>query len=165
FVSCPRLLKTAEGVNVLVERKKGDKVERVLTNIEYCDFARYGIEDKPLEEGGRYSRFTCNTNILFARLQEIEKAVSLCPYPGLLINIKPATFVSSSGEKKQIAMGRLESTMQNIADVFIEEHPVSSEPKTEKTFVMYNDRKKTISTTKKAYVPGGSLQETPEQGF
>jgi len=140
-------------------------VERVLTNIEYCDFVRYGIEDKPLVEGGLYSRFTCNTNILFARLEEIEKAVDLHPYPGLLINIKPASFVSSNGEKKQILMGRLESTMQNIADVFIEEHPVASESKTSHTFVMYNERKKTISTTKKAYIPGGSLQETPEQGF
>ncbi|MBX9743618.1 MAG: hypothetical protein K2X08_00205 [Chlamydiales bacterium] len=165
FVSCPRLLKAAEGVNVLIEKKRDSLVERMLTNIEYCDFIRYGIEDVPLVEGEPYSRFTCNTNILFARLEDLEQAVQKCPYPGLLVNIKPANVSLADGEKRQISMGRLESTMQNIADVFVEKHPLGSPLKTDRTFVMYNERKKTISTTKKAYFPGGSFQETPEQGF
>lgn len=53
--------------------------------------------------------------------------------------------------------------MQNIADVFVEEKGASLT--TEKTFVTYNQRQKTISTAKKAYVPGGALQETPENCF
>ncbi|MDP1609333.1 MAG: UTP--glucose-1-phosphate uridylyltransferase [Chlamydiales bacterium] len=165
FVSCPRLLKAAEGVNVLVEKKRDAFVERMLTNIEYCDFVRYGIDDAPLVQGEPYSRFTCNTNILFARLEDLEQAVQKCPYPGLLVNIKPANVSLADGEKRQISMGRLESTMQNIADVFVEQHPLGSPLKTDRTFVIYNERKKTISTTKKAYLPGGSFQETPEQGF
>jgi hypothetical protein len=165
FVSCPRLLKAAEGVNVVMERKNGECVERVLTNIEYCDFARYGIDDTPLEAGGKYSRFTCNANILFANLEDLKKAVEVCPFPGLLINLKQANIVLENGEKKEIAMARLESTMQNIADLFVEEHPLGSVPKTDRTFVMYNHRRKTISTAKKAYFPGGLFQETPEQSF
>lgn len=165
FVSCPRLLRAAEGVNVLVERKEKAFVERVLTNIEYCDFARFGIEDAPLSPGGIYSRFTSNANILFGRLEDLQRAVALCPYPGLLINMKPASCAFENGEKKTITLGRLESTMQNMADVFVERHPLDSPSKTERTFVMYNHRRKTISTTKKAYTPGGAFQETPEQCF
>jgi UTP---glucose-1-phosphate uridylyltransferase len=159
FASCPRLLQAAEGVNVLIE--KGKRV--VLTNIEYCDFAKFGIEDRPLKEGEPYSRFSSNTNILFADLKAISSAVDRCPFPGLLINLKNGSYLTDSGEKKEEAMARLESTMQNIADVFEEEKGL--ELKTERTFVTYNRRLKTISTAKKAFVPGKSLQETPENCF
>ncbi len=159
FASCPRLLQAAEGVNVLIE--KGGRV--VLTNIEYCDFAKFGIEDRPLKEGEPYSRFSSNTNILFADLKAISSAVDRCPFPGLLINLKNSSYLTDSGEKKEEAMARLESTMQNIADVFEEEKGL--ELKTERTFVTYNRRLKTISTAKKAFVPGKSLQETPENCF
>jgi hypothetical protein len=156
FASCQRLLRAAEGVNVVIEKKNGDVA---LTNIEYCDFAKYGIEDRPLKEGEPYSRFSSNTNILFADLKAVENAVSTCPFPGLLINLKNSTFSTHSGEKKQGLMARLESTMQNIADVFVEK------TKPVKTFVTYNHRHKTISTAKKAYVAGGPIQETPEECF
>ncbi len=159
FASCPRLLQAAEGVNVLIERNR----DIVLTNVEYCDFGRFGIEDKPLKEGEPYSQYSSNTNILFADLQAIAKAIDTCPFPGLLINLKPGSYLTESGEKREEPMARLESTMQNIADVFIE--PKKSSLQTEKTFVTYNHRHKTISTAKKAYVPGRSLQETPENCF
>ncbi len=159
FASCPRLLQAAEGVNVLIE--KGPHV--VLTNIEYCDFAKFGIEDRPLKEGEPYSRFSSNTNILFADLKAISEAVDRCPFPGLLINLKKGSYLTESGEKVEEAMARLESTMQNIADVFVEEK--GFELKTERTFVTYNRRLKTISTAKKAFVPGRPLQETPENCF
>ncbi len=171
FASCPRLVFSAEGVNVIVEKKNGDTA---LTNIEYCDFTKYGIEDRPLQEGGLYSRFSSNTNILFADLKAVENAVRTCPFPGLLINLKTSTFVGPKGEKQQGPMARLESTMQNIADVFVEKtdakkssgsrcRPAWAKP--EKTFVTYNHRHKTISTAKKAYIPGGPVQETPEECF
>lgn len=159
FASAPRLLKAAEGVNVLVE--KGSQL--VLTNIEYCDFDKFGIEDRPLVEGEPYSRFSSNTNILFADLAAISKAVAHCPFPGLLINLKKGFYKTDSGEKKERTMARLESTMQNIADVFVEEK--REELKTERTFVTYNLRHKTISTAKKAYIPGGAVRETPENCF
>jgi hypothetical protein len=152
FSSCPRLLQAAEGVNVLVE-KKGDKSsEVVLTKVEYCDFAKFGIEDKPLKEGEPYSRFSSNTNILFADLDAVSHAIDECPFPGLLINLK-------------MGIGRLESTMQNIADVFIEKKLPSESLEPTRTFVTYNKRHKTISTAKKAFQEGKSLQETPENCF
>ncbi|HSX11450.1 MAG TPA: UTP--glucose-1-phosphate uridylyltransferase [Chlamydiales bacterium] len=159
FASCPRLLQAAEGVNVLIERGK----EIVLTNIEYCDFAKFGIEDRPLKEGEPYSRFSSNTNILFADLEAISKAVDECPFPGLLINLKKGSYTTEWGEKKEELMARLESTMQNIADVFVEEKGETL--KTNRTFVTYNRRHKTISTAKKAFVAGRSMQETPENCF
>ncbi len=159
FASCPRLLKAAEGVNVVVEKE--GKI--ALTNVEYCDFPKFGIEDLPLKEGEPYSRFSSNTNILFADLKAIRQAIDACPFPGLLINLKKTSYVTEGGERKEEPIARLESTMQNIADVFVEEKKEGQ--KTEKTFVTYNWRHKTISTAKKAYIPGGSLLETPENCF
>jgi UTP---glucose-1-phosphate uridylyltransferase len=163
FASCPRLLRAAEGVNVLIEKEKEGKRSIVLTNIEYCDFAKFGIEDLALKEGEPYSRFSSNTNLLFVDLLAIRDAVEKSPFPGLLLNLKKGFFLNSQGEKQEAILGRLESTMQNIADVFVEEKRDSLVP--EKTFITYNQRHKTISTTKKAFVEGGSLQETPESCF
>jgi hypothetical protein len=146
FASCPRVVRSAEGVNVVVEQAG----KRNLTNIEYCDFAKFGIEDLPIKEGGVYSRFTSNTNLLFVDLKAICKAVQICPFPGLLLNLKKGTFPGG-----EAMFGRLESTMQNIADVFDEQE----------TFITYNHRHKTISPAKRAYIPGGTLQETPETAF
>lgn len=163
FASCPRLLRSAEGVNVLVEKEVEGKKVIVLTNIEYCDFAKFGIEDLPLEKEGLYSRFSSNTNLLFADLASIQQAVVQCPFPGLLVNLKKGSYLNSKQERQETVFGRLESTMQNIADVFIEEKQETLIPKN--TFITYNKRHKTISTTKKAYVEGGSVQETPEACF
>ncbi len=162
FASCPRLVKSAEGMNVVIEKQNG---EVALTNIEYCDFAKVGIEDRPLHEGTAYSRFSSNTNILFADLTEVEKAVEKSPFPGLLINVKGASMVDESGFKRDVQMGRLESTMQNLADVFTEPKPLGSPFKTKRTFVTYNRREKTISVAKKAFVAGKPLLETTEQCF
>lgn len=158
FASCSRLVQSAEGVNVIIEKKNGDTA---LTNIEYCDFTKYGIEDLPLKEGEPYSRFSSNTNILFADLKAVENAVRTCPFPGLLINLKTTAYATELGEMQQGTMARLESTMQNIADVFVEK----SAEKEERTFVTYNHRHKTIATAKKAYIPGGPVRETPEECF
>lgn len=157
FASCPRLLQSAEGVNVVIEKEGG---EIVLTNIEYCDFKKFGIEDLPLKEGDPYSRFSSNTNILFVDLKEVCRAVERSPFPGLLINLKNTTYTTDRGEKKEAIIARLESTMQNIADVFVEKKRDSFA--TQKTFVTYNQRHKTISTVKKAAWPGRSLEETAE---
>ncbi len=163
FASCPRLVHSAEGVNVVIEQKENGCSSMVLTNIEYCDFAKFGIEDAPLKEGEPYSCFSSNTNILFADLQSLEAAVEKCPFPGLLINLKKGSFINSQGVCQESLMGRLESTMQNIADVFIEE--ANPEHRFQSTFITYNKRHKTISTAKRAFSKGGVLQETPEACF
>lgn len=162
FASCPRLVQAAEGMNVLVESERG---ELTLTNVEYCDFSKYGIEDKPLREGDPYSRFSSNTNILFVDLAEVERAIETCPLPGLLINMKKGMLPTSGGATKEIVFGRLESTMQNLADFFVEPKQKEWPLRTRQTFVTYNQREKTISVAKKAYVPGKSTLETTERCF
>lgn len=162
FASCPRLVKASEGMNVVVEKPSG---EIALTNIEYCDFAKFGIEDRPLQEGTLFSKFTSNTNILFVDLVAVSKAVEKNPLPGLLIHFKKGVLPDESGQKRETSIARLESTMQNLADVFVEPKPSGGMLRTEKTFVTYNHRHKTISVAKKAYQSKGSLQETPELCF
>ena len=85
------------------------------------------------------------------------------PFSGLLINLKKGSFTNSKGQIEESFMGRLESTMQNIADVFVEK--TNSAYQTKNTFITYNKRHKTISTTKRAFCEGGTLQETPESCF
>jgi UTP---glucose-1-phosphate uridylyltransferase len=160
FASCPRLCLSAEGMNVLIERKTPKGYSYVISNIEYCDFEKVGIEDRPLHPDEPYSRFTSNTNILFADLAQLEGAVDRCPFPGLMINLK-----KGAGEEM---IGRLESAMQNIADAFAEERKTRSTLQSgslKKTFATYNVRHKTISTAKKAYAAGRPLTETPENCF
>lgn len=151
FASCPRLVNAQEGMNV-VREKEGEKV---LTNIEYCDFEKCGIEDKPLEEGGDTSRFPSNTNILFADLEAVEKASKSHPNPGLLVNFRKGHHYHSLEEKEEIA--RLETTMQNIADAF-----TVSKEKQLPTYLTFNKRRKTISTTKRKSTAKGAMLETPE---
>lgn len=160
FASCPRLCLSAEGMNVLIERKSEDGYSYAVSNIEYTDFEKFGIEDRPLVPHEPYSRFTSNTNILFIDLNSIETAIEKCPFPGLIINMKK--------KNDQAATGRLESAMQNIADVFIEETKERLKKHShqlQKTFITYNYRHKTISTAKKVFVDGSSLSETPENCF
>ncbi|PIS00554.1 MAG: hypothetical protein COT84_07065 [Chlamydiae bacterium CG10_big_fil_rev_8_21_14_0_10_35_9] len=162
FASCARRVNAQEGVNVLVERRdKNNSCEYFLSNIEYCEFEKYGIEDKPFQENGIYSRFSSNTNILFADFDAVEEKVAKVPFPGMLVNFK--NIISSN---ETVLAGRLETTMQNIADAFTEKHPKPLKNKqTVKTFVTYNDRAKTISTTKKVFKKGVSELETPEKCF
>lgn len=151
FASCPRLVNAHEGMNVL--KQMNDK--KVLTNIEYCDFKKYGIEDTPSLKNGKYSLFPSNTNILFGDLKAIKGAVKTLPNPGLLVNFRKEHHYHAQEEKEEIA--RLETTMQNIADVFVVEEE-SSLP----TYLTFNERRKTISTTKKQANSQGSMVETPE---
>lgn len=167
FCSCPRLVKSAEGMNVLVEEKKGDAFEYTLTNIEYCDFQKYGIADEPTKEESSFSKYPSNTNLLFIDLAAIEEALEETPIPGMLVNLKKISYKDEHGEPKEEALARLESMMQNIADCFTES---SSHQRKElelslHSYITYNKRSKTISTTKKEYVIGSTLVETPEGCF
>lgn len=71
------------------------------------------------------------------------------------------------GQKVTLPGARLESTMQNIADAITNTYsdPVSTkELSSLDTFVLLNDRAKTMSVTKKAF-DGKAIQETPEGCF
>lgn len=167
FTSCPRLFQAAEGVLVLLEKKMPSGFDYVITNIEYCDFAKYRIEDVPLKKGEKYSKFPSNTNILFADLNAIEKAVEKHPFPGILVNLKDIQYFKD-GKVKKKKIARLESTMQNIADVLVEHHANKIKEgniSLDKTFVAFHKREKILSPAKKVYAPDKSLLETPEKCF
>ena len=151
FASCLRLVDAHEGMNVVKEIQG----KRVLTNIEYCDFEKCGIEDRPNQPNGKYSRFPSNTNILFADLKAVSQAVEKLPNPGLLINFRKGHHYHAQEGKEEIA--RLEITMQNIADAFAVEKKTPLP-----TYLTFNKRRKTISTTKKKSSVKGEMLETPE---
>lgn len=168
FASCPRQVKASEGINVVIETPKEAGYEYLLTNIEYCDFKNYGIVDRPVQQGSLYSKFSSNTNILFADLRALLDAISKCPIPGILVNLKKLTYRTEDGQKKEEEVARLESTMQNIADFFTEAHSrplLKGEFHQLKTFLTYNERRKTISAAKREFTLGASLLETPEGCF
>jgi len=163
FASCDRRLGAQEGMDILVEKKAGNGYEYGITNIEYTDFAAKGIQDIPERPGGHYSIFPANTNILFVDLKAVQEALKKCPIPGILVNMK-----TPCPHDQSIQGGRLESTMQNIADGMLEKFPGKIKPgeqKELKTFITYNIRSKTIVTAKKAYKPGSPLYDTPPGCF
>lgn len=151
FASCCRLVGTSEGINVLIE-KKGSYC---LTNIEYCDLNRYGLQDEPMSLWNPYSKYPANTNILFVDLKAVREASKRDPFPGMLVNAKKMKYTRSDGVVEEEEMLRLESTMQNIADCFVE----AQAPK--ESYLTYNLRHKTISPIKRA-LSGTAIAETPE---
>jgi len=157
FSSCPRLVHAAEGVNVL--RESGEGVS--ITNIEYTEFQKSGIEDRPASEGSSYSSYPANTNILFADIAAVREAARRSPIPGMILNMKNrATVIDADGGEREVEAGRLECTMQNIADVM-------TDPDRQRlsTFLTDNVRSKTLSVTKNSYRPGRPLSGTPEGAF
>lgn len=168
FASCLRRVKTSEGMNILRETKCEKGYSQVLSNIEYCDFKKFGIQDIPKNQDEPFSVFPSNTNILFADLQAVEEAAMKLPYPGMLVNFKEMVHSDGFGEQIVSKVARLELLMQNIADGFakfsdqsLEKNPKSDLP----AFITFNKRHKTISPTKKQFVPGSGLVETAHGCF
>ena len=149
FASCPRKEGAQEGMNVLEEKENGVAI----SNLEYTEFSRLVSKNMQKE------RFPANTNILFARIDDVEKASEVCPIPGMLVNMKTVVQTVKDGKAVTTLGARLESTMQNIADVFS-----ARSRDLLKVFIVLNTRSKTISVAKKAY-EGQSIFETPEGAF
>ncbi len=165
FASCDRRINSPEGMDILIEKKTRDGFDYGITNIEYTDFASKGINDVPDTSGGEFSIFPANTNILFVDLPSVMEALKKVPIPGILVNLKTmCTSLSKDGNLEEAQGGRLESTMQNIADGMFDHFKQKMKPeehKKLKTFLTYNKRTKTIVTTKKAYARGESFHDTP----
>lgn len=165
FASCRRMVHAAEGMNVLVERSEESDYSYCISNVEYTDFEKKGIQDVPVNEGSYYSAFPANTNILFVDIDSVQQALNCCPIPGMIINMKSIfQHYSEEGKFIEVKGGRLESTMQNIADVIVDRFPSKQDPESInslKTYVTYNHRRKTLSVTKSSYVAGQGIYGTP----
>lgn len=176
FVACDRLIGAAEGMLVLKQTRlpaAGSLTENVynyaITNVEYVSFKAKGIQETPKEPGSPFSLFLANTNILFAELETIEKALHINPLPGLVINMKhKAPSVDMQGNISQLPAGRLESAMQNIADsiVYQADQDIDQVQAADlPSFIMFTQRQKSLSVTKNAYVPDKCIYETPESCY
>lgn len=170
FASCKRSLGATEGINVLVERKKldGNWVYGI-SCVEYTEFEKYGITDGPPHESLQVE-FPANTNILYVDLTSaahIGSSKSEACLPGMVLNTKKSiTFMDSFGMQQCVSGGRLECTMQNIADNFFTEYSSRCNENMEDlmdTFVVYNERRKVTSSAKKKRKNAGkSLHQTPD---
>ena len=166
FLSCQRPVGAEEGMNVVISTQNEDGYLSQITNIEYTDFYDRGFKDEPERDGSSFSIFPANTNILFADIKEIKKALRRLPLPGMLLNMKgEVSCTQKNGERIHLPGGRLETTMQNIADAIrtASKAPFNPEDSSKlSTFILFNDRSKTLSVTKRQNREGQSLKDTPE---
>ncbi|KAL3652255.1 UTP--glucose-1-phosphate uridylyltransferase 3, chloroplastic [Castilleja foliolosa] len=170
FASCKRNSGATEGINVLLEKNADGKWAYGVSCIEYTEFDKFGVALSPLASNGLLAEFPANTNILYVDLSSAEligssrKESSL---PGLVLNVKkPITFMDQFGMKRCVSGGRLECTMQNIADSFANTYSSRCFKDVEDgldTFIVYNKRRKVTSSAKKRRKHADkSLQQTPD---
>ncbi len=168
FASCDRLLNAPEGMNVLVKCQTEEHYEYRITNVEYTEFKKRGVHDHPSDQGSPYSTFPSNTNLLFADLKAIKEALTICSYPGLLINLKSQfPTPDEHGHMTDQPAGRLETMMQNIADYMVDtfSQPLQHISDQLSTYVTYNERYKTLSVTKQSYQESKGTEGTPVGAF
>ncbi|KAF8719511.1 hypothetical protein HU200_024236 [Digitaria exilis] len=170
FASCERRPGATEGVNVLIEKQNLDGLWSYgITCIEYTEFEKYGIPE-PTTTGSSQVSYPANTNILYVDLQAVEQVGSrknASCLPGMVLNLKKAvSYVNHLGLQRSAAGGRLECTMQNIADNFVNTYNYRCGKGIESeldTFIVYNERKRVTSSAKrKLKSEDRSLHQTPE---
>jgi hypothetical protein len=162
FASCPRIAGAAEGMNVVRLQPSPSGIQAAVTNVEYTDFKKLGWRDEPISPNQPYSAFPSNTNILFLHLQKALQKLPEFPIPGLVLNLKAAPV---PGEQQQRVVGRLESTMQNLADYLSTPWSPGQSPSTFESFCTSNSRLCVLSAAKKAWSPGQPVFETPQGAY
>ncbi|XP_073009831.1 UTP--glucose-1-phosphate uridylyltransferase 3, chloroplastic [Typha latifolia] len=171
FASCERNFGATEGINVLLEKQNTDgQWSYGITCIEYTEFDKFGIMDAAISLGSLQEDFPANTNILYVDLHAAEKVGSsqnAMSLPGMVLNLKKAvSYVDHLGFECSTSGGRLECTMQNIADNFLNTYNSRCNKVIESeldTFIVYNERKKVTSSAKrKRKLEDISLHQTPE---
>ncbi|KAJ7959622.1 UTP--glucose-1-phosphate uridylyltransferase 3 chloroplastic [Quillaja saponaria] len=171
FASCKRNSGATEGINVLMEKKnlKGNWAYG-LSCIEYTEFEKFGIADEPVSTRSLQADFPANTNILYVDLPSAESVGSSKnenSLPGMVLNtIKPVEYVDHFGRRHSVCGGRLECTMQNIADNYFNTYSSRCyngvEDKLD-TFIVYNERRRVTSSAKRRRKPGNkTLHQTPD---
>ncbi|KAK9283782.1 hypothetical protein L1049_012034 [Liquidambar formosana] len=172
FASCKRNLGATEGINVLIEKKNFDgKWAYGLSCIEYTEFEKFGITDGPVSPNSLQADFPANTNILYVDLPSAELVGSSNnenSLPGMVLNIKkPVVYVDHFGKRHSVSGGRLECTMQNIADNFLNTYLSRCYKGIEDdldTFIVYNKRRRVTSSAKKnrKHADKSLHQQTPD---
>lgn len=169
FYSCDRKVGASEGMNVLSEKHLENGYEYKITNIEYTELLKKGIEDCSSDEHSKFSKYPANTNILFVDIKGIEALIKKNPIPGKMINMKSTiSLIKEDGRLTSCKAGRLESMMQNLADSIVDFYPEKLKEGSLnhlKTYITFHPRNKTLSVTKKSYEKNGSTFETPEGCF
>lgn len=191
FASCERVVGAAEGMNVLLRERRrpgassseGEAAPAPtyrVTNVEYTEFARLGIRDRAAADGSPRSLFPANTNVLYVGLPQVEAAVregvaegsTAAVLPGMILNTtKEACFSDAATRReRRVAAGRLECTMQNLADCF--GAPLAAPPADAAaaaalpTFLVYAPRRKVTSSAKRQRAPGSNqVHQTPDGSF
>ncbi|KAG4923271.1 hypothetical protein JHK87_048811 [Glycine soja] len=187
FASCKRILGATEGVNVLMEKKSLDgNWEYGVSCIEYTEFDKFGITTGPLAPKGfcdicsfklfvmlkqcLQTEFPANTNILYIDLPSAElvgSSKSETSLPGMVLNTrKPIVYTDQFGRRHSVSGGRLECTMQNIADNYSNSYSSRCYNDVEDkldTYIVYNERRRVTSSAKKKRRHGDkSLHQTPD---
>ena len=92
--------------------------------------------------------------------------------PGMILNTgkKMCYWDALAGEERAVPAGRLECTMQNLADVMGEARDAPLERDDDKaalrTFLVYNQRRKVTSSAKRQRKPGSThIHQTPDGSF
>ncbi|KAI5055644.1 hypothetical protein GOP47_0029165 [Adiantum capillus-veneris] len=173
FASCERKVGAAEGVNVLIERSTKNGWEYAITCIEYTEFNKLGIPDVPVSPGSMQAQYPANTNVLYVDLPSVEKIASSpsCQsLPGMILNLKkPIVYEDYLGATHRTYAGRVECTMQNVADFLLNKFSSRMKPAQHDsldTFVVYNQRRKVTSSAKRQRKPADfSLHQTPDGSF
>ncbi|CAL5203037.1 unnamed protein product [Lathyrus oleraceus] len=171
FASCERISGATEGINVLMEKRSPDgNWEYGVSCIEYTEFDKFGITDGSLVPKCLQAEFPANTNILYVDLPSAELVGSsrnVNSIPGMVLNTrKTIVYVDQFGRHCSVSGGRLECTMQNIADSYFNSYSSRCyngvEDKLD-TFIVYNERKRVTSSAKKKRRHGHkSLRQTPD---
>ncbi|KAJ9160363.1 hypothetical protein P3X46_025771 [Hevea brasiliensis] len=171
FASCKRNSGAAEGINVLIEKKTVDgKWAYGLSCIEYTEFDKFGITSGPCYSKSLQAEFPTNTNILYVDLSSVESIASsdgVKSLPGLILNTKkPIAYKDHFGNCHSVSGGRLECTMQNIADnflnTFLSRCYQGVEDKLD-TFIVYNERRRVTSSAKRKRKHADKyLHQTPD---
>ncbi|KAE8726771.1 hypothetical protein F3Y22_tig00006230pilonHSYRG00017 [Hibiscus syriacus] len=171
FASCKRNIGATEGINVLIEKKNLDgEWAYGLSCIEYTEFDKFGITNGHPSPNSLQAEFPANTNILYVDLPSAEfvgSARSEWSLPGIVFNTKKSiVYTDYFGNRHSVPGGRLECTMQNIADNFLSTYPSRCYKDVEDkldTFIVYNERRRVTSSAKKKRKPSDtSLQQTPD---
>ncbi|GLI61415.1 hypothetical protein VaNZ11_003610 [Volvox africanus] len=194
FMSCERAVGAAEGMNVLQERRRwvpedGSSAsgggrwvyEYGVTNVEYTEFERLGLNDEAVSANSKTSVFPANTNVLYVGLYGAKKIVAEAVaradgeqlLPGLIFNLnKKVSYTDPlDGSTRQVTAGRMESTMQNLADYLTDrfDRPMGPQELAAtqlSTFFVSNLRRKVTSSAKKRRQPGSArIAQTPDGSF